>query len=60
VFLGIGQILGSLIGGWAAERAAIDGLLVATLVMMGVALLPLYFLRQYEHQLDGSAPPATA
>ena len=53
VFLGIGQILGSLIGGFAAERAAIDGLLVATLVMMGVALLPLYYLRRYEHRLDG-------
>ena len=53
VFLGIGQILGSFIGGFAAERAAIDGLLIATLVMMGVALLPLYQLRQYEHHLDG-------
>jgi len=59
VFLGIGQILGSLIGGFAAERAAIDGLLIATLVMMGVALLPLYQLRQYEHHLGG-APRATA
>ena len=54
VFLGIGQILGSLIGGFAAERAAIDGLLVATLFMMGVALLPLYYLRRYEHRLDGA------
>ncbi len=59
VFLGIGQILGSLIGGFAAERAAIDGLLIATLVMMVVALLPLYYLRRYEHQLDG-APLTTA
>lgn len=59
VFLGVGQILGSLIGGWAAERAAIDGLLVATLVMMGIALLPLYQLRQYEFRLGGM-PPATA
>ena len=59
VFLGIGQILGSLIGGFAAEHAAIDGLLVATLVMMGVALLPLYYLRRYEHQLDGT-PITTA
>ena len=59
VFLGIGQILGSFIGGWAAERAAIDGLLLATLVMMGVALLPLYYLRRYEHQIDGT-PPGTS
>jgi MFS family permease len=59
VFLGVGQILGSLIGGIAAEKAAIDGLLIATLVMMGVALLPLYQLRKYEHSL-GAAPPAPA
>ena len=59
VFLAIGQILGSFIGGFAADRAAIDGLLIATLVMMGVALLPLYQLRQYEHHLRG-APRATA
>ena len=59
VFLSVGQILGSLIGGFAAERAAIDGLLIATLAMLGVALIPLLHLRRYEHQLDGS-PQATA
>jgi MFS family permease len=53
VFLAVGQILGSFIGGFAAERAAIDGLLVATLVLMVIALLPLYQLRRYEHHLDG-------
>jgi MFS family permease len=52
VFLALGQILGSFVGGIAAERAAIDGLLVATLVMMGIALLPLYQLRRYEHQFS--------
>ena len=59
VFLALGQILGSFVGGFAADRAAIDGLLIATLVMMGIALLPLYQLRQYEHHLRG-APRATA
>lgn len=58
VFLAIGQIVGSFVGGFAAERAAIDGLLFATLVMVGVALVPLYWLRQYEHQIDGSPRPA--
>jgi predicted MFS family arabinose efflux permease len=52
VFLALGQILGAFVGGIAAERAAIDGLLVATLVMMGIALLPLYRLRRYEHQFS--------
>ncbi len=58
VFLALGQILGSLVGGVAAEKAAIDGLLVATLVLMAVAVLPLYFLRRYEHrfELPGSTP----
>ena len=55
VFLAVGQILGAFIGGFAAERAAIDGLLLATLVMMGIALLPLSHLRQYEHQIGGVA-----
>jgi MFS family permease len=49
VFLGFGQILGSFVGGFAAEHAAIDGLLVATLVLMAIALLPLWQLRQFEH-----------
>jgi MFS family permease len=60
VFLGVGQILGSFIGGFAAERAAIDGLLVATLVLMGIALLPLYHLRRYEHRFEAGPPTATA
>jgi len=58
VFLAVGQIVGSFVGGFAAERAAIDGLLLATLVLMGIALLPLYQLRRYEHQF--AAGPAAA
>jgi MFS family permease len=51
VFLALGQIAGALIGGWAAEAMGIDGLLVATLVLLGVALLPLLQLRRWEHQV---------
>ena len=51
VFLALGQIAGALIGGWAAEALGIDGLLVATLVLLGVALLPLLQLRRWEHQV---------
>ena len=60
VFLAIGHIGGSLIGGVAAEVRAIDGLLVATLVLLAVALLPLFQLRTFEHRLTpGPAmPPA--
>ena len=56
VFLALGQILGSLLGGVAAEKAAIDGLLIATLVLMGIAILPLYYLRRYEHRFEISGP----
>jgi predicted MFS family arabinose efflux permease len=51
VFLAVGQIVGSLIGGVAADTYGIDGLLVATLALLLVALGPLAFLRRQEHQL---------
>jgi MFS family permease len=66
VFLALGQIAGSLIGGVSAELRGIDGILVATLVLLGVALIPLSRLRSYEHraaagvegqvELDGGEP----
>lgn len=49
VFLALGQISGSLIGGVAAELHGIDGILVATLVLLGIALVPLHRLRSVEH-----------
>jgi MFS family permease len=51
VFLAVGQIIGSLIGGVAADMRGIDGLLIATIALLLVALLPLAFLRRQEHQL---------
>jgi MFS family permease len=59
VFLAIGQILGSIVGGIAASAAGIDGLLVATIVLLGVALVPLASLRRREHFLAGPGSPAT-
>ncbi len=58
VFLAIGQIAGSLVGGFAAELRGVDGLLVATFVLLAVALVPLYRLRAYEHFVGGG--PETA
>ena len=52
VFLALGQIAGSLVGGGAAEFRGIDGLLVATLVLLAVALVPLFRLRRFEHEVD--------
>lgn len=52
VFLAIGQIIGALIGGVAADLRGIDGMLIATAVLLVVALLPLSRLRDQEHELD--------
>ena len=55
VFLGLGQIIGSILGGIAAQQAGLDGIFVVSFVMLGIALLPLSQLRRYEHRL-GEAP----
>lgn len=57
VFLGLGQIGGSLIAGFAATALGLDGILVASLVLLVLAVVPLIFLRRHEHYLAG---PATA
>ncbi len=49
VFLALGQITGSLLGGVAADLRGIDGMLVLTLLLLGIAVLPLSRLRRYEH-----------
>ena len=56
VFLAIGQIVGSLIGGYAAEWQGMDGLLVATIVLLVIALLPVGQLRRQEYLLDEEYP----
>lgn len=56
VFLAVGQIIGSLIGGVAADMHGIDGLLIATTALLLVALLPLALLRRQEHQLAMEHP----
>jgi MFS family permease len=48
VFLALGQIAGAFVGAFAAEMWAFDGILVATLVLLGVAVLPLARLRRFE------------
>jgi predicted MFS family arabinose efflux permease len=61
VFLAIGQVVGSLIGGGAAEWLGIDGLLLASAGLLLVALLPLRWLRGSEHLVGmrpGVARPA--
>jgi MFS family permease len=55
VFLAVGQITGGFIGAESARRAGIDGILIATLILLAVALLPLARLRAFEHEV-GVAP----
>jgi MFS family permease len=62
VFLAIGQVAGSLIGGGAAGWLGVDGLLLASAGLLLVALLPLRWLRGSEHLVGlrpGVARPAT-
>ena len=54
VFLALGQIIGSLIGGAAAQARGIDGLLIGTLVLLGLAVIPINWLRAFEHRLSPS------
>ena len=56
VFLALGQIGGSLLGGYAAEWKGIDGLLAGTIGVLIIALLPLSRLRNQEHQLEIEHP----
>ena len=58
VFLAVGQIAGSQIGGEAAKMRGIDGLLIATLGLLLIALGPLALLRRQEHHVVGRSVPA--
>jgi MFS family permease len=59
VFLGLGQIIGSLLGGTAAQWQGLDGIFIVSFVMLAIALLPLSQLRRYEHRFGGAPEPAT-
>jgi MFS family permease len=49
VFLALGQITGSLLGGASAEQWGLDGIFLVALGLLAVALLPLSHLRRFEH-----------
>jgi MFS family permease len=51
VFLAIGQIAGSLLGGVAADWRGLDGILYATLGLLAIAVIPLARLRSFEHRI---------
>jgi MFS family permease len=56
IFLGLGQIIGSVVSGSAADWLGIDGLLLASIVLLVIALVPLRWLRESEHLVGQPAP----
>jgi MFS family permease len=58
VFLAIGQVVGSLLGGGAAEWMGIDGLLLASAALLLFAFGPLRWLRGSEHLVNRPERPA--
>jgi MFS family permease len=55
VFLGIGQIVGSIVGGVAAQWAGLDGVFVASLGLLALAIVPISSLRRFEHRVGTPA-----
>jgi MFS family permease len=53
VFLALGQIIGAVVAGVAADWRGIDGLLIASIGLLVVALIPLGQLRATEHHMPG-------
>ncbi len=60
VFLAVGQVVGSLLGGGAAEWMGIDGLLVASAALLVFAFGPLRWLRGSEHLVNRPDRPVEA
>jgi predicted MFS family arabinose efflux permease len=56
VFLGIGQVIGAIVGGIAATWKGIDGLVVATGILLAVGIVALVNLRSREGVVLGSQP----
>ena len=55
VFLGLGQVIGALLGGLAATWRGIDGLVVATAVLLAIGITALLRLRSHEAILAAAA-----
>ncbi len=60
VFLAVGQIVGSILGGGAAEWMGVDGLLLASVGLLVLAMVPLRWLRDSEHLVGRSDPAVIA
>ncbi len=54
VFFSLGQIGGLLLGGVVADVTGLDGIFVATLAILAVALAPVAHLRRFERSAEGA------
>jgi len=52
VFLGVGQIAGSVLAGFGADRMGFDGLILVSVILLAIAVVPLGQLRASEHIVD--------
>jgi len=55
VFFSLGQIGGLLLGGVVADATGLDGIFVATLIILAIALAPVAHLRRFEARWYGSS-----
>jgi MFS family permease len=55
VFLGVGQVVGAVASGTAADWLGIDGLLAASVVLLLIAIMPIQRLRASEHLVGARA-----
>jgi len=60
VFLGIGQLVGTSVGGYFADWNGVDGLLLLSAILGGITAVSLLTLRRQETASARSATPATA
>ena len=56
VFLGVGQVVGTAVGGVFATRAGIDGLILLSSVFGLITLASLFYLRKSEQPAPPQAP----
>ncbi|HEY7452619.1 MAG TPA: MFS transporter [Candidatus Limnocylindria bacterium] len=54
VFLALGQVIGAIVAGLAGDWRGLDGLLIASIGLLLVAVIPLGQLRATEHHMPGA------
>lgn len=51
VLLGVGQFVGTILGGFAADIAGYNGLMIYSLVLVGVSAISVIYMRTHNHDL---------